>query len=100
MTVTEGDFPSSAPTVAMDVSADHSSSSREEEVAMFLSSLNTTNKCNNLPPIETMVSPGIEMEQSASFFERVSQLPVVNTTIKTIGNVYETGKNSSNILKV
>ena len=63
---------------------------KEKEVAELLSEM----RHGSLPN-----SPVPEGPPSSAFISRVSQLPVINSTIKTLGEVYESGKNTSQLLK-
>lgn len=54
------------------------------------------------PSVESLVQSDMEsMETSPrSFMARVADLPMVNSTIKTIGSVYEGSKNRNAFVKV
>jgi hypothetical protein len=81
----------------------------------FSGSSSTASLCNrtsnghcHLPPAPPSVPsiPYYDMQRAGedgdrgTFLSRVTDLPVVNSTIRTIGEVYESGKNTSRVLKV
>lgn len=72
---------------------------REQEVAQLLTGLRDG---LIVPPASSSVVASRETGTTprATFISRVSNLPMVNATMQTITNVYESGKNTSTVLKV
>ncbi|KAI3649071.1 hypothetical protein MP228_006925 [Amoeboaphelidium protococcarum] len=82
---------------------------REEEIAMVLSGMRDSSSCTSPTseiagasypaiPVHSHV-PNNVAAGSGGFIQRVTQLPVVNSTLRTVQEVYESSKNSSNVLR-
>ncbi|KAI3629710.1 hypothetical protein MIR68_011145 [Amoeboaphelidium protococcarum] len=82
--------------------------SREEEIAMVLSGMRDSSSCTSptseiagapYPAIPVHSHVPNNVAGGGGFIQRVTQLPVVNSTLRTVQEVYESSKNSSNVLR-
>jgi hypothetical protein len=84
----------------------------EEEIAQVLSGMRKAHTGSRSSSVSSMNvsldSAGVELADmelsgqnaTSGFFGRLASIPAVNTTIRTIGEVYEQGKASSRVVKV